>query len=108
LSPSPVHFYIYYRIAAAHAAEARAALAAVMDALREQFAVSGRLLCAQDDAALWMEVYENVGDPVPFEAAMNKLLGEARFASWVAPGSARRTERFVASDKMNAVNAPRG
>ena len=106
MSPSPVHFYIYYRIAAPHAAQARAALAMVMGALEEQFAVAGRLLHAQDDAALWMEVYENVGDPIPFEAAMNELLEERRFASWIALGSARRTERFVASDERSAVSAP--
>jgi Domain of unknown function (DUF4936) len=96
VSPSPVHFYIYYRIAAAHAADARAALEGVMHALEQRFAVSGRLLRAQNDADLWMEVYESVGDPVLFEAAMNKLLAETRFASWLALGSARRTERFVA------------
>ena len=96
MSPSPVHFYIYYRIALSHVADARTALAGVMQALEKEFAVSGRLLCAQSDAALWMEVYENVGDPVPFEAALNDLLGETRFSSWMAPGSARRTERFVA------------
>jgi hypothetical protein len=96
VSPSPVHFYIYYRIAAAHAADARTALEGIMAALEQRFAVSGRLLRAQNDAELWMEVYENVGDPVPFEAEMNKLLGETRFSSWLAPGSARRTERFVA------------
>jgi TolB-like protein len=96
VSPSPVHFYIYYRIAAAHAADARTALEGVMHALEQRFAVSGRLLHAQDDADLWMEVYESVGDPATFEAAMNKLLAETRFASWLAPGSARCTERFVA------------
>jgi hypothetical protein len=99
VSPSPVHFYIYYRMAASHAADARTALAGVMAAVEKEFAVSGRLLCAQNDAALWMEVYENVGDPMRFEAALNSLLGETRFATWVAPGSARRTERFVAMVK---------
>ena len=99
MSPSPVHFYIYYRIAAPHAADARTALPGIMHALEEQFAVSGRLLCAQNDAALWMEVYENVVEPVRFEAALNELLAQTRFASWVAPGSARRTERFVALAK---------
>ena len=96
MSPTPVHFYIYYRIAAAHAAAARTALESIMDTLEQRFAVSGRLLRAQNDAELWMEVYESVGDPVTFEAAMNKLLAETRFASWLAPGSARRAERFVA------------
>jgi hypothetical protein len=96
VSPTPVHFYIYYRVAAVHAAEARTALDGIMDALEQRFAVSGRLLRAQNDADLWMEVYESVGDPVTFEAAMDKLLGETRFAAWLAPGSTRRTERFVA------------
>jgi hypothetical protein len=54
-----------------------------------------------------MEVYESVGNPAPFEAAMNKLLGETRFASWLAPGSARRTERFVAIGETSDMNAPR-
>ena len=99
MSPSPVYFYIYYRIAASHAADARSALASVMAALEKEFAVVGRLLFAQNDAALWMEVYENVGDPVRFEAALNSLLGQTRFATWMAPGSARRTERFVAMVK---------
>ena len=98
MSPSPVHFYIYYRIAAAHAADARAALEGVMHALERRFAVSGRLLRGQNDADLWMEVYENVGDPLNFEATMDKLLADTRFASCLAPGSARRTERFVAME----------
>jgi hypothetical protein len=99
VSPSPVHFYIYYRIAASHAADARTALAGVMAALEKEFAVNGRLLCAQNEPALWMEVYENVGDPGRFEATLNSLLGETSFATWVAPDSARRTERFVAMAK---------
>jgi hypothetical protein len=80
VSPLPVHFYIYYRVAAAHTADARTALEGVMHALERRFAVSGRLLRGQNDADLWMEIYESVGDPVPFEAAMKKLLAETRFA----------------------------
>jgi Domain of unknown function (DUF4936) len=99
VSSKPVHFYIYYRIAERHAAEARTALEGVMDALRKESSVGGRLLCAQDDASLWMEVYENIVEPVGFEAALNALLGRTRFVSWLAPGSERRTERFVAPDK---------
>jgi Domain of unknown function (DUF4936) len=95
VSGTPVHFYIYYRIAEPHAAKARTALAGVMDALQKQFAVGGRVLCAQSDEALWMEVYENVVEPVRFEAAMNRLLAQTCFASWLAPGSTRCTERFI-------------
>jgi hypothetical protein len=97
VSLGPVHFYIYYRIAAPHTAGARAALAGIMDALKRTLSVSGRLLCAQDDAALWMEVYEDVVEPARFEAALNALLAQTRFESWLAPGSTRRTERFVSA-----------
>jgi hypothetical protein len=99
VSPTPVHFYIYYRIVDAHAADARTALTGVMDALAKKFAVTGRLLFAQNDGALWMEVYENVVEPVRFEAALNTLLARTRFASWLAPGATRRTERFVPLEK---------
>jgi hypothetical protein len=93
---TPVHLYIYYRIAEPHAGEGRTVLAGVMDALQKQFGVGGRLLCAQGDATLWMEVYENVVEQVRFEAALNQLLARTRFGAWLAPGSTRRTERFVA------------
>jgi len=99
VSETPVNFYIYYRVAEQYAAEARTALEDVMDALRKQSEIRGRLLCAQNDATLWMEVYENVAEPMPFEAALNALLGRTRFASWLAPGSTRRAERFVAPQK---------
>ena len=99
MSPPPVHFYIYYRIATPHADEARAALAGVMESLARQFAISGRLLRAKDDAALWMEVYENVLEPLRFEAQMSSLLARTRFAAWLTPGSARRTERFVTAER---------
>ena len=95
MSSPPVHLYIYYRIAEMHAAEARTALTSVMKALEKQFAIRGRLLCAQDDAALWMEVYENVGEPMDFEAALDALLARTDFASWLAADASRRTERFV-------------
>ena len=95
MSSAAVHFYIYYRIAAPHAADAFALLNGVMRSLDEQFTVFGRLLRAETDADLWMEIYEDVDEPQRFEAAMNALLAPTRFASWLVPGSTRRIERFV-------------
>ncbi len=99
MNPSAVHFYIYYRIAAPHAADALALLTEVMRTLDEQFTVCGRLFCAEKDADLWMEVYEDVREPLQFEAAMNVLLARTRLASWLARGSVRRIERFVALER---------
>lgn len=90
-----MHFYIYYRIDALHAADAFTLLDGIMRRLDEQFTIFSRLLRAQTDSDLWMEIYEDVDEPQRFEAAMNALLAPTRFASWLAPGSTRRVERFV-------------
>jgi hypothetical protein len=99
--PRTVHFYIYYRIAATHAATARSAIETVMQTLSRQFGVNGRLLRAQNDPALWMEIYENVADPERFEAELSVALARSRFASWLSPGSTRRIERFVDLEKAD-------
>jgi len=93
---SPVHYYIYYRVAAPHAAAARGVIEAVLRAREDRAGVVGRLLQGMEDALLWMEVYENVGDPQRFEATLEDLLAARRFAAFLAPGSERRIERFVA------------
>ena len=99
--PPRVHFYVYYRIAASQSARARAAaVATVIGAMRRQFAVSGRTLRGRDDGALWMEVYEDVADPLGFEAALAASIAGTDFLRRaLAPGSSRRIERFVASEK---------
>ena len=96
MSAAPVCYYIYYRVAAAQAAGARRALGSVFAAL-ERSGVAARLLARQDEPLLWMEVYENVGDPARFEATLDALLADHDFTSLLAPGSSRRVERFVAA-----------
>jgi len=87
---------IYYRIAAPHAAAARAAILATMQTLEERSGIGGRLFEGEDEPLLWMEVYENVHDTQRFEMMLNDLLAGNRFSSFLAPGSERRIERFVA------------
>jgi hypothetical protein len=93
---SPIHCYVYYRIAAPHAVAARSVIEAVLRALEDRVGIVGRLLQAVDEPLLWMEVYENVRDPVCFEATLEDLLTARRFTAFLAPGSERRIERFVA------------
>jgi hypothetical protein len=95
----PVHFYIYYRVGGAHVAAARAVIEAVLRALEDRMGVVGRLLQGADEPLLWMEVYENVLDPKRFEATLGDLLAARRFVAFLAPGSARRIERFVAPSR---------
>ena len=93
---SPIHYYVYYRIAAPHATAARGVIEAVLRALEDRAGIVGRLLQGADEPLLWMEVYENVRDPERFEATLEDLLAARRFAAFLAPGSERRVERFVA------------
>jgi hypothetical protein len=97
VSVAAVHYYIYYRVAAEHAAAAQRAIAAVLALLERRSGVAGRLLRRQDEPLLWMEVYDGVRDPATFEAALAGLLAEHDFAAFIAPGSARKIERFVAA-----------
>jgi hypothetical protein len=97
VSAATVHYYVYYRVAAAHAAAARRSITGVLALLEQRVGVAGHLLRHQDEPLLWMEVYDAVHDPAAFEAALAELLVERGFASFLAPGSDRKIERFVAA-----------
>ena len=95
-----VHCYCYYRISPLHADAAREAVGLAFRVLEERFGIVGRLLQGEREPSLWMEVYENVRDPDRLEAALADLLAEHRFSACLAPGSERRTERFVAPPRV--------
>jgi hypothetical protein len=97
MSARPVHCYIYYRVDPARAADARETIAAVLASIEERAGVMGRLLQRQDEPMLWMEVYESIRDPARFEETLSDLLDTHRFSQFLAPGSARKIERFVAN-----------
>jgi hypothetical protein len=97
MTARPVHCYIYYRVDPARAAAARETIAAVLASIEERAGVTGRLLQRQDEPMLWMEVYESVHDPARFEVMLADLLDTHRFSQFLAPGSTRKIERFVAN-----------
>ena len=90
-----LNYYIYYRVAPAEAARARAIVDAVQSALRQDMGIEGRLLRRDDDTSTWMEIYETVADPLRFEAALARLLAQHGFDACLAPDARRHTERFV-------------
>ena len=59
--------------------------------------IAGKLLQGADDSTLWMETYEGVRDAESFSAIIGELLKPSGFETFLAPGSSRVTERFVAS-----------
>jgi len=96
VSTAPVSYYVYYRVAAAHAGDARPAIASMLASLERRTGVAGRLLRREDEPLLWMEVYENVRDTAEFDAALAALIETQGFGAWLAPGSHRHIERFIA------------
>lgn len=94
---TPVNLYCYYRVAPERATAARAAVARAFRAVEEQFGVTPRLYRGEREPGLWMEVYEQVRDADRLESALSELCAAAEFAGFLAPGSVRRIERFVAA-----------
>ena len=90
-----INYYIYYRVAPADAARARAAVDAVQSALYQDTGIRGRLLRRVDDPTTWMEIYENVADAQPFEAALARLLAQHRFDACLDSDVRRHSECFT-------------
>jgi len=91
-----VSCYVYYRIAPGQAAQARKAVAAAFATLEERHGILGRLMQGAEEPLLWMEVYENLREHARVLSDLEALLAEHGFDALLAPGSVRRTERFVA------------
>lgn len=95
-SSVPVSYYIYYRVrASAEREDAHATVRAMQAALAQRTGVQGRLLerCGED--VTWMEIYENVQDPVAFEIALQEQTAAQNLEALIEPGSARHMERFT-------------
>lgn len=97
MTAAPVYFYCYYRVDPMRAGAARERVAQMFRKVEERFGVIGRLLEGEREPALWMEVYEHVPEPDRFEILLSELCASQGFAAFLAPGSTRRTERFVAA-----------
>jgi hypothetical protein len=88
-----LNYYVYYRVVPSEAA--RAVVAAVQSALREETGIQGRLLRRSDDPSTWMEIYEAVADPLRFEQTLDRLLAQHGFEGCIAPDSRRHCECFI-------------
>ena len=91
-----VSLFVYYRVAGAHDGAVQERVEAIQADVLSATGVRGRLLRRRDDPATWMEIYEPVSDVEPFELALDAALARHEFASLLAPGNVRHTERFVA------------
>ena len=88
-------YYIYYRILADRARDARRIVAALQADLLRETGVQGKLLRRRDDPETWMEIYEGIADEKAFHLALDAAAERCGFAAVLAPGSRRVTEVFV-------------
>ena len=94
MTPSTLAFsyYVYYRVA--RPAEARGAVARLQLELNDRLGIEGRLLSKRGEPALWMEVYEGIGDVPAFEHLLLALVKEIGLDRVLAAGSERKGECF--------------
>ena len=92
-----VSLFVYYRIAGAPDSTVRERIDAIHADVFAATGVQGRLLRRRDDPTTWMEIYEAVPDVEPFERVLDAALARHGFASLLAEGTVRHTERFVAA-----------
>ena len=97
MTAAPVTLYCYYRVAPEHARAARNAVARVFRAVESQFGITGHLYRGEREASLWMEVYEQAREADRLETTLYELFAARGFAAFLASGSQRRIERFVAA-----------
>ena len=97
MTASPVYLCCYYRVDPAQSNAAREGVAHMFRTVEERLGVVGRLLKGEHEPSLWMEVYEHVREPEHLETLLSELCASRAFVSFLAPGSTRRIERFVAA-----------
>jgi len=91
-----LHYYIYYRVDAAHTLEASAAVKQIQYEIEAHFSVAGRLLKKRNEPLLWMEIYENVPSSEAFEAVLKTAEVKADIMRFVQGDGQRHVECFVA------------
>ena len=88
-------YYIYYRIDAAQEAAATSAARKLLDAMRRNTGIAGRLLKKRNEALLWMEIYEGISDEAKFEWELAAAATGSGIAATLQPGSVRHIECFA-------------
>lgn len=87
--------YVYYRVRADAQAQAARAVADILSHLRGTTGVQGRWMHKLHEPLLWMEIYEDIGDPRPFADSLAKAVHASHIDAALQPDSARKEEYFV-------------
>lgn len=89
------HWYVYYKLPRAQAAQIAARVRLMQDALAAAAPVRGRLLRRVDDdgqTMTLMEQYDRIDDPADFESRLARAVAAAGLSAEIV--AQRRVERF--------------
>jgi len=87
-------FYIYYRVAAGAQALARERVGVLLERVRRESGVHGRLLRKRGESDLWMEIYEAVPNEQAFTASLDAGVQDLALNEVLMQGWSRRLECF--------------
>ncbi len=89
-----VSCFVYYRVSPGHLCEAGRAAQQTVDRVVNLTGVTGQLMTKVNEPLLWMEVYENIGDPTAFLSAMQQCFEQSGLVRWLEGDRQRHTEMF--------------
>ncbi len=89
-------YYIWYRVRADER-ETETVIRHMMARLACRAGVTGRLLKKREEPRLWMEIYEDVGDPTAFERLLAAAVDE--FDVEMFCEDSRHSECFIQADE---------
>ena len=92
------NYYVYYRIEPSARAQLADVVADLFAAVARETGIRGRWMQRRDDPSTCMEVYEQVKDAAHFEALLEREAQLRGFQRFLAAGTARHAECFVAAE----------
>jgi hypothetical protein len=87
-------YYIYYRVDSGKIATATQRTRDLLDVVRTQTGVSGRLLKKHGEPRLWMEVFENITNSDEFERTLEGAVKGLNAVEFLQSGTGRHVECF--------------
>jgi len=90
--------YVYYKVDPGQLGDLRRAVEQLFSAVQRASGVRGHWQRRRDDPSTYMEIYPAVDDLSSFEVLLASECRRLDIARFLAPGSARRAETFVAAD----------
>lgn len=90
--------YVYYKVDPERLQDLRDAVVRLLASIERETGVHGRWERKFDDSATYMEVYPHIPNIPGFQNLLARECDRLQFERYLAPGSTRRSELFVAVD----------